>query len=89
MDEHAKSAKAVRQVGALTGFYIHLLIFVLVNVALFVVNWVTTPEVWWALWPFLGWGVGVLAHGLAVFGSRPNFVTRWQLRKIKQLKGSM
>ena len=87
MDEHEKAARAVRQVEALTGFYIHLLIFVLVNLALFVVNWVNTPQVWWAMWPFFGWGVGVVAHGLAVFGRMPNFVKRWQLRKIKELKG--
>jgi hypothetical protein len=60
-----------------------LVVFVLVNVALFVVNWLTT------LWPFLGWGVGVVAHGLAVFGSTPNFITRWELRKIKELKDRM
>jgi 2TM domain-containing protein len=46
-------------------------------------------EVWWALWPFVGWGVGVVAHGLAVFGNMPNFITRWQLRKIKELKDRM
>ena len=89
MDEHEKTAKAAKQVEAMTGFYIHLVIFVLVNAALLVVNWLTTPEVWWALWPLLGWGVGVVVHGLAVFGSMPNFVTRWQLRKIRQLKDRM
>jgi hypothetical protein len=89
MDEHEKAAKAAKQVEALTGFYIHLVVFVLVNVALFIVNRLTTPEVWWALWPFLGWGVGVVAHGLAVFGNMPNFITRWQLRKIKELKDRM
>jgi hypothetical protein len=89
MDEHEKAAKAAKQVEALTGFYIHLVVFVLVNVALFVVNRLTTPAVWWAVWPLLGWGVGVVAHGLAVFGSMPNFIKRWQLRKIKQLKDRM
>jgi hypothetical protein len=89
MDEHEKAVKAAKQVEALTGFYIHLVVFVLVNLALFVVNWLTTPGVWWAIWPFLGWGVGVVAHGFAVFGSTPNFITRWQLRKIKELKDRM
>jgi 2TM domain len=89
MDEHEKAVKAAKQVETLTGFCIHLVVFVLVNGALFVVNWLTTSDVWWALWPFLGWGVGVVAHGLAVFGSTPNFITRWQLRKIKELKDRM
>jgi hypothetical protein len=41
---------------------------------------------WWVQWPILGWRIGVIAHGLAVFGSWPNFITDWQLRKIKELK---
>jgi hypothetical protein len=89
MDEHEKTAKAAKQVEAMTGFYIHLVIFVLVNAALLVVNWLTTPEVRWSLWSLLGWGIGVVAHGLAVFGRMPNFVTRWQLRKMRELKDRM
>jgi hypothetical protein len=89
MDEHTKAVKAAKQVEAMTGFYIHLVVYILVNAALLIVNWLATPEVWWALWPLLGWGVGVAAHGFAVFGSTPKFVTRWQLRKIKQLKDRM
>ena len=89
MDEHTKTVKAAKQVEAMTGFYIHLVVYVLVNAALVIVNWLATPGVWWALWPILGWGIGVAAHGFAVFGSTPNFITRWQLRKIKQLKDRM
>jgi len=89
MDEHEKAAKAAKQVEAMTGFYIHLVVFILVNAALLVVNWLNTPGIWWAIWPLLGWGVGILAHGLAVFARTPNFITRWQLRKIKQLKDRM
>ena len=38
MDEHEKAAKAMRQVEAMTGFYIHLVVFVFVMVALFLVK---------------------------------------------------
>ena len=48
MDEHEKTAKAAKRVEAMTGFYIHLVILVLLNAALLVVNWLTTPDVWWA-----------------------------------------
>ncbi len=90
MNEHEKTAKAARQVEAITGFYIHFAVFVLVIALLFVVNWVATPEVWWVQWPFLGWGIGVAAHAFGVFGTAmPNFITNWQLRKIKQLKDRM
>lgn len=89
MNEHEKTAKAAKQVEALTGFYIHLVVFVLVMVVLLVANVLATPEVWWVQWPFLGWGIGVLAHALIVFGNMPNAITNWQLRKIKELKDRM
>jgi hypothetical protein len=89
MNEHEKAAKAARQVEALTGFYIHLAVFVLVMVVLLVANMLATPDVWWVQWPFLGWGIGVLVHALVVFRTMPNFIIKWQLRKIKELKDRM
>jgi 2TM domain len=89
VNEHEKAAKAAQQVEAITGFYIHLVVFILVLALLFVINWLATSETWWVQWPFLGWGIGLLAHGLIVFTSTPNVITKWQLRKIKQLKDRM
>ena len=89
MNEHEKAAKAARRVEAITGFYIHFIVFVLVMALLLAVNWFGTPDVWWVQWAFLGWGIGVLLHALAVFGSMPNYVANWQLRKIKELKDRM
>ena len=89
MNEHDKTSKAAKKVEALTGFYFHLFVFVLVIVFLLVVNWLTSPDVWWVQWVFLGWGIGVVAHGLAVFAKMPSFITNWQLRKIKELKDRM
>jgi len=89
MNEHEKIAKAARQVEAITGFYIHLFIFALVMMSLLIVNALATPALWWVQWPLLGWGIGVAAHALAVFGRLPNVITRWQLRKIKELKERM
>jgi hypothetical protein len=87
-DEHDKLARAVRQVEAITGFYIHLVVFVLVMVLLLIINMVVSP-IWWVQWPFLGWGLGVLLHAFAVFGQVPRFIVKWQLKKIKELKDKM
>jgi hypothetical protein len=90
MDEHEKLVRARQQVEALTGFYIHLVVFVLVMLVLLAVNWLATPDVWWVQWPFLGWGIGVAGHALLVFDSgAPGFITTWQLRKIRELKDKM
>jgi hypothetical protein len=89
VNEHEKAAKAAQRVEAITGFYIHLVVFVLVMALLLAVNWLGTPDIWWVQWPFLGWGIGVLLHAFAVFGSMPNYIANWQLRKIKELKDKM
>ena len=88
MEEHEKLERAKQRVEVLTGFYIHLVVFVLVMALLLVINILVSP-VWWVQWPLLGWGIGVIAHALAVFGQGPNFVKRWQLRKMKELKDKM
>ena len=90
MNEHEKAAKAAQQVEAITGFYIHVVVFVLVMALLLVINWMTVADTdWWVQWPFLGWGLGVVLHGWAVYGSTPDFIAKWQLRKIKELKDKM
>ena len=86
MDEHERTVRAARQVDIRIGFYIHFVVFLLVCVGLVAVNWLTTPEIWWAQWPFLVWGIGVLGHALCAFtGGGLNFISRWRLRKIRQL----
>lgn len=89
MDDQEKAARATRHVEALLGLYIHLIVFVLVLVLLFCINWFATPNFWWVQWPVLGWGIGVAAHGLAVFGNAPSFITRWKQRKIEALRGRL
>ena len=51
-----------------TGFRIHLAAYVLVNALLIAINLIFTPNTLWFYWPLLGWGIGILAHGLAEAG---------------------
>lgn len=85
MDQQRKLVLAKQRVEAMTGFYIHAGVYAVVNTLLLLVNAATDP-VWWVQWPILGWGIGLAAHGLAVFGRTPQFVTHWQLRKIHEIK---
>jgi hypothetical protein len=82
--DHERLARARRRVEAMKGFYIHLSIFVLVLAGLFIVNAVSGGS-WWVLWVFFGWGIGVVAHALAVFGRAPRAVAEWEERKVKQV----
>jgi hypothetical protein len=79
-------AEAQRRVAAIRGFYTHLLAYVVVLALLFVLNAATGGE-WWVQWVFFGWGIGVLAHALATFARTPEFVQRWEKRKLRQMLG--
>lgn len=48
-------------------FWIHLATYVFVSGLLIAINLGSEPEYLWALWPVIGWGIGVAAHGFAVF----------------------
>lgn len=74
---------ANRRVAALKGFYIHLIVFMAVNLGLTVLN-IATGDDWWVQWVWLGWGIGVLAHAIAVFGRGSKSVENWENRKIRQ-----
>jgi HAMP domain-containing protein len=88
MEEHKRTVEAARQVDKRIGFYVHFVVFLLVCAGLAAVNWFATPEVWWAPWPFLGWGVAVIFHALCAFGRGPSVVAGWRLRKIRELATS-
>ena len=63
MDEKEKLARAKRMVVAMTGFYIHLAVFIVVIALLFIINSASSGP-WWVQWVLIGWGAFVLAHGL-------------------------
>jgi len=83
-EQASKFMKARRQVAAIKGFYIHLFIFALVMMGLGAINFAVGGP-WWALWVLLGWGIGVLAHALTVFGRTSKRIADWEDRKIRQL----
>jgi len=58
-----------RHTRELRDFQAHLTAYLLVNLALFLIN-VATPGSWWFYWPLLGWGAGVLAHAAHAYSLR-------------------
>jgi hypothetical protein len=59
-----------------TGFKIHLAAYVLVNLLLIAINLLTTPNTLWFYWPLIGWGIGIFAHGAAIYYTGNRRVTR-------------
>src|SRR5262245_39917475 len=61
--------RARRRAGAEAGFYGHVMSYLGTIAFLALINLMTTRYPWF-LWPALGWGIGLFAHYMAVFGSR-------------------
>jgi hypothetical protein len=79
--------RAERRADAKIGFRIHVLIYVLVNAGLVVLNLLTSPDHLWFIWPMLGWGIGLLGHGLGVYAigshSRERMIED-ELRRLRE-----
>ncbi len=51
-------------------FYIHAIVFLIVNVILIAINLTMTPQNIWFIWPLLGWGIGLAAHAGTLYFPR-------------------
>lgn len=85
--EEKRYAKAKEHVKAIKDFYSNLIAYCVVIPFLWWINFRTTDFLW-AFFPTIGWGFGVLAHGMEAFGYNPLWGKRWQERKIRELMDS-
>ncbi|MGV9004571.1 2TM domain-containing protein [Flavobacterium sp.] len=83
-NDYEKYQKAHKQVQEIKGFYGHLLSFVIVILFLLFINLKYSPQYLWFFWPLLGWGIGLLFHGMRVFNYMPFFGKNWEEQKIKE-----
>ena len=58
---------AEKKVEARMGFYTHLVVYLVVNTMLTILNLTVAGDYFWAMWPMIGWGIGVILHGLSTF----------------------
>ena len=84
-EERASYERARRRVRKIRAFYVHAIVFVAVNALLHVINFVTARRAYWAFWPLFGWGIGLVAHGLAAYRWMPFLGKDWEERKIREL----
>ncbi len=91
MDTETKLTKeeqvAIEQVQAIKGFYSHLTTYILVIALLFAINLFANPTYIWAVWPALGWGIGIINHGLGAFEVLNFFGPKWEKRQIEKRLG--
>ena len=82
--EFERYQRAQKQVAEIKGFYGHLLWFVVVMFFFLFINLRYSPEYLWFFWPMLGWGIGLLFHGLKTFNYTPFLGKDWEERKLKE-----
>lgn len=83
-DQTIKYQRAKERVAALRGFYVHLLVYILINLLLFLINIIVTPATFWFIWPLLGWGIAIALHAFFVFGQRRILGADWEEKKIQE-----
>ncbi|MEH1941678.1 MAG: 2TM domain-containing protein [Nostoc sp.] len=52
------------------GFWKHFVSFLAVNLFLILLNLITSPSYFWAIFPVLGWGLGLFFHWWSVFQTK-------------------
>ena len=72
------------------GLAVHAFVYFAVNALLFAVNALTTPGEWWALFPIMGWGLGLFFHAAFVLfaGMSERRLSREKAR-LQQLEGEL
>ena len=82
--EYERYQRAKKQVEEIKGFYGNLASYIVVNLFLMFINLRYSPEHLWFFWPMLGWGIGLLFHGLKAFNYTPFLGKNWEERKLKE-----
>jgi sensor histidine kinase YesM len=76
--------RARKQVRAMRAFYVSASLYAIVISFLWIVNLVTGGYRW-AIWPTLGWGVGLAVQGLSVFAGHSFFGAEWEEKKVEEI----
>ena len=85
--EDSRYGRAKKRVDEMKGFYIHLAVYLAINIFILINIGIQTNDFWhWGhfITPFF-WGIGLFFHWFNTFGKNPLFGKDWEERKIKEL----
>ena len=85
MEDNIKYLQAKKRVKQIKGFYIHAMVYVVVNAFILLLKFQKHGSIEVHDWGIGLWGIGLAIHGLYVF--LPNFILgrNWEERKIREL----
>lgn len=84
-DQENAYMKASKKMEDIKGFYGNLISYAIVIAGLAILNLATYPQYWWFLYPAIGWGIGVVFHGMSVYSFVPFLGKDWEERKIREI----
>lgn len=70
-DERELRQRAVRRLEAKRGLMAHALAYLMVNLLLVAVWYVTSSGFFWPVFPLFGWGIGLAFHAWGVYWPAP------------------
>jgi transcriptional regulator with XRE-family HTH domain len=76
--------EAFKHVRRLRGFYLHLVKYIVVTLALLAVNLAVNPHYLWVFWVMGGWGIGIVLHAWRVFGPDWFLGAQWERRQVEK-----
>ena len=82
--DEIKYQRAKKKANQIRGFYYHVGCYCVVIPCIIFVNLTFVPEFHWFWFSILGWGTGLLMHGIEVFGLNPLMGKNWEERKLQQ-----
>ena len=88
--EEQRYIRAQKKVKAIKGFYVHLFIFLGINLVLLIGNMLAQGDwryvfIWQNHFGMIFWGIGVFFHGFGVFGLDLIFGRSWEDKKINEI----
>ena len=81
-DERYRQAR--ERVRELEGLYAHVAIFILVNLLLFVLNYLSSPGQWSFYWVTILWGIVRAWHVFSYLRAMQAFTSEWEEKKIRE-----
>ncbi|WP_026705799.1 2TM domain-containing protein [Flavobacterium soli] len=83
--EEYRYEKAKRKAKEIRGFYYNLVCYCIVIPVLIFINLTFVPHFHWFWFSLIGWGTGILVHGVSAFELNPFLGKNWEEKKLQQL----
>jgi len=91
-DESTTNSQAAERIAfkraqRLRSYYLHLLMYLVINAGCIAINLFTSPDKLWFFGTLLFWGIGLLVHTLTIFVFDKYFTGEWELAQVEKHLG--